>query len=234
MLEQQIQNERMQLRIPESLKTALRASARTSGRSLNAEIVDRLAASVGGVAQPEGSVEGALAARLSRVEAELARTVRMVEELRSSVRSAAPAGEGRHAEILDDDLRRAVLAAEGQVGSLSVVERKLFSTDYGATVRFIVSSPFQGNVGRGYVRISPDHFNADWLFLSVRGTTKGWMIPMANVRRILENVPVPKRASGQDGWDPKFGDRFGREVFWAHRGEELAIGEFAIDMEDAQ
>lgn len=216
MLSSEMPSERTQVRLPAQLKIDLLASAQASGRTLNGEIIERLL-------------------KTFLLEMESFPTDVSVIKQRDPAISESTKGalELTRDDPNEDYLRTAVAAATTELGRLTKISRKFYSTEDGKIVRFVVSSPWRGKSDTGYFKFLPAHFKDDFLCLTIRGFDKVWLIPMLIVRSVLEGAAVPQRSNGEKSWDPMFGIRKGRESFWYFKDREVDISQYAIDQQKA-
>jgi hypothetical protein len=206
--------------LTESLKENLMASARASGRTLDAEISERLLQSFEGAEAGEPSGRD----RLDALEEGLAEAMRLIRELQGKA-------EGQSPSRPNVDLSEVVAAAETKLGKLTHQSGKRYSTKDGKIVRFVMSTPFRGYRDKGFVKIIPGHFTDDYIFLAIRNYDRGWLVPMDLIRSTLESIPTANRANGEKSWDPTYGNRKGREALWMGKVGELEIAQHGVPVE---
>jgi hypothetical protein len=211
-----------QVSLAGSLKSNLMASAKASGRSLDDEIAERLQQSFESKeGNPDNSDE-----RIDALERGLADAMQLLRDLQKAIAGSGAAGQARP----NADLRFAVAAAEAKLGSLTHVSGKRYSTHDGKIVRFVLSSPFRGYHGKGFVKIIPAHFEDDYIFLAIRDYSRGWLVPMDLIRATLEKIPTANRTNGEKSWDPTYGNRKGREALWMGKSGELLIADHGVEI----
>ncbi len=204
------------VKLDDSLTEKLMASTKTSGRTLDDEISERLLQSF----QDPGSNER----RIEALEEGLAEAMRLIRSLQDGN------GGGQPQSRPNADLRAAVVAAETRLGDLTHESGKRYATKDGKIIRFVMSSPFRGYGDKGFVKIIPGHFADDFIFLAIRDYHRGWLVPMDLIRSTLERIPTANRANGEKSWDPTYGNRKGREALWMGKSGELEIADHGIDI----
>lgn len=114
----------------------------------------------------------------------------------------------------------------GHFSTLIVRKRsRLFSMADGQTVRLVVSKPHRHS-GEAYVRISPDHFEADWLAVATTGLPYGWIVPMAKIRDFMQDVPHSSTHNGKSWWNVHFARDGGVDKMWVTRKSMLLVEGF--------
>lgn len=210
-----------EVRLADSLKENLMASARAAGRTLDDEISERLLQSFDAKASEPGANER----RIEALEEGLAKAMRLIRNLQEGGKAG-----GQPQSRPNADLRAAAAAAETRLGALTHESGKRYATTDGKIVRFVMSSPFRGYGDKGFVKIIPGHFSDDYIFLAIRDYHRGWLVPMDLIRSTLERIPTASRANGEKSWDPTYGNRKGREALWMGKSGELEIAGHGIDM----
>ncbi|MNU39102.1 hypothetical protein D3C71_277900 [compost metagenome] len=111
--------------------------------------------------------------------------------------------------------------------SSSIVRKRsrLFSMADGQTVRLIVSKPHRHS-GEAFVRIAPDHFEADWLAVATTGLPYGWIVPMAKIRDFMQDVPHSSTHNGKSWWNVHFARAGGVDKMWVTRKSMLLVEGF--------
>ena len=184
-------------------------------------------------ATPVGRAYLAGAAAISPDMSEIDRLSFAAGLLKSAVREAineygsAPKPEADPAaNVRDKAVGQLMNAVSLHFDTTLVRERaRLFRMGNGQKVRFMMSKPHR-QTGEAYVKLTPDHFDADWIVAATIGLSHGWIIPAEVPREFFAKVGYSSTHQGRSWWNVFLAKEKGADRMWVTKKAMLDIRDY--------